>query len=106
MSQAIPNTSDEDAFMNNLLLGLHPVASASSTSTAPKTPSRAAGTRPATHSNDLDISMLLDGAENWDWSEMEADFLTPKKSNAGQTPLKVRVFLVATLPLTREGNIQ
>ena len=28
---------------------------------------------------DNDLVMLLDGAENWDWAEMEADFMTPKK---------------------------
>lgn len=27
----------------------------------------------------LDMKALLEGAENWDWAEMEDDFLTPKK---------------------------
>lgn len=30
--------------------------------------------------NDGDLAMLLDGAETWDWTDMEADFVTPKKS--------------------------
>ncbi|KAF8422799.1 DNA replication factor Dna2-domain-containing protein [Boletus edulis BED1] len=32
-----------------------------------------------------DLSLLLDGAENWDWADMEADFLTPKKKSASPT---------------------
>jgi DNA replication ATP-dependent helicase Dna2 len=40
--------------------------------------------------------MLLDGAENWDWNDMEADFLTPVKSNSAKTPLKVSFFLCGT----------
>lgn len=27
-----------------------------------------------------DAAFLLDGAEDWDWDDMNADFLTPKKS--------------------------
>jgi DNA replication ATP-dependent helicase Dna2 len=111
MPQAIQNTLDEDAFMNNLLSGLdsapqpeHPSKlnrTASCSSTAPKTPSRNAGSRPATRNGDKDISMLVDGAENWDWNDMEADFLTPNKSNSGKTPLKVCFSSVALHPLTR-----
>lgn len=28
---------------------------------------------------DVDMTALMEGAENWDWDDMEADFLTPKK---------------------------
>lgn len=28
---------------------------------------------------DNHLAILMDGAENWDWTDMEADFLTPKK---------------------------
>lgn len=38
-------------------------------------------------SNVDDLSVLLDGAENWDWGDMEADFLTPRKKTA--SPKKV-----------------
>jgi DNA replication ATP-dependent helicase Dna2 len=26
------------------------------------------------------MATLMDGAENWDWDDMESDFLTPKKN--------------------------
>lgn len=42
--------------------------------------------------------MLLDGAENWDWTDMEADFMTPKKKSA--SPKKVRLLLKSTINLT------
>lgn len=28
------------------------------------------------------IDSLLDGAENWDWNDMDEDFLTPKKEKS------------------------
>lgn len=98
MPQAIPNIPDEDAFMKNLLSGLDSTCqperlpklkrTASCSSIAPQTPSKHTASRPGSHSNNVDISMLLDGAEHWDWNDMEADFLTPKKSNSGKTPMK------------------
>lgn len=96
------NTPDEDDFMKNLLSGLDSAPqterplklkrTASCSSIAPPTPSKHAGSRPGSHSNNLDISMLLDGAENWDWNDMELDFLTPKKPNCVETPMKVSFF--------------
>ncbi|KAG1804110.1 Dna2-domain-containing protein [Suillus subaureus] len=81
--------------MKNLLSGLDSARqpegppklkrTASCSSIAPQTPSKHAGGRPSSHKNNLDVSMLLDGAENWDWNDMEIDFLTPKKSNSPQT---------------------
>lgn len=44
--------------------------------------------------------MLLDGAEHWDWNDMEVDFLTPKKSNSGKTPMKVRFYSNVRIVLT------
>ncbi|KAG2362435.1 hypothetical protein BDR07DRAFT_1030989 [Suillus spraguei] len=98
MPPAIPNNSDEDAFMKNLLSSLDSACqperppklkrTASCSSIAPQTPSKHAGNRPGSYSNSIDISMLLDGAENWDWNDMEVDFLTPKKSHCGKTPMK------------------
>ncbi|KIK37375.1 hypothetical protein CY34DRAFT_92854 [Suillus luteus UH-Slu-Lm8-n1] len=77
--------------MKNLLSGLDSAPqtgrppklkrTASCSSIAPPTLSKHAGSRPGSHNNNLDISMLLDGAENWDWNDMELDFLTPKKPN-------------------------
>jgi DNA replication ATP-dependent helicase Dna2 len=62
---------EEDVFVQRLLDGLD-----SSTRTK--------------HENhaDNDLSILLDGAENWDWTDMEADFLTPKKKTV--SPNKAR----------------
>ncbi|KAG2050893.1 hypothetical protein BDR06DRAFT_623100 [Suillus hirtellus] len=112
MPQAIPNIPDEDAFMKNLLSGLDSTCqperppklkrTASCSSIAPPTPSKNTGSRPSSHSNNLDISMLLDGAQNWDWNDMEVDFLTPKKSNSRKTPMKVTGhFLLSVLLLQR-----
>ena len=33
------------------------------------------------------IALLLEGVEDWDWTDMEADFMTPKKA----TPCKQKV---------------
>jgi hypothetical protein len=33
----------------------------------------------ALSSEDVDMEALVHGAEDWDWGDMEADFLTPKK---------------------------
>jgi DNA replication ATP-dependent helicase Dna2 len=38
------------------------------------------------------MAALVDGAEDWDWGEMEADFLTPqkkKKATMGKSESKV-----------------
>ena len=34
---------------------------------------------PSITPEDVDMAALVDGAENWDWDDMESDFLTPKK---------------------------
>lgn len=34
---------------------------------------------PETHANDDDFDQLLAGAEDWDWNDMNDDFLSPKK---------------------------
>jgi DNA replication ATP-dependent helicase Dna2 len=103
------NTPDEDAFMKNLLSSLDSEPqpdrppklkrTASCSSVAPQTPAKHAAGRPGSHSNNLDMSMLLDGAENWDWNDMELDFLTPKKPTCGKTPTKVSLFTQACFSL-------
>lgn len=35
----------------------------------------------------IDINALLDGAEDWDWDDMNSDFMTPRKSS----PVKPKV---------------
>ena len=42
-------------------------------------PTRTKHSAPKENHADNDLSVLLDGAENWDWTDMEADFMTPKK---------------------------
>lgn len=32
--------------------------------------------------DDVDMAALMDGAEDWNWDDMESDFLTPKKDKA------------------------
>lgn len=52
-------------------------------------------TSPLTHRSPLpkdaadteNLALLLEGAEDWDWADMEADFMTPKKA----TPRKQKV---------------
>lgn len=34
----------------------------------------------ATNGQNEDLSQLLEGAADWDWDDMNADFLTPKKN--------------------------
>lgn len=36
-------------------------------------------TAPSVNGTALDVKALLEGAESWDWGDMEDDFLTPKK---------------------------
>lgn len=79
---------EEDVFMQMLLDGLD-------TSTTPRTPTRTRHSPRKHKSADAskdDLSILLDGAENWDWADMEADFMTPKKKTA--SPKKVSRFVL------------
>ena len=42
--------------------------------------------------SDLDIIALTDGAENWDWDDMELDLLTPtERKTAHQASQDIRV---------------
>ena len=38
---------------------------------------------------DVDMAALVDGAENWDWDDMESDFLTPKKNRTTKVDAQV-----------------
>lgn len=59
---------EEDVFMQTLLDGLDP----STTKESPKK---------RVSKENYDLATLLEGAESWDcqWTDMEADFMTPKK---------------------------
>lgn len=83
---------EEDDFMQMLLDGLD--HSKQSPGKHPEPPSK------KNHADD-DLSMLLDGAENWDWADMEADFMTPKKKTA--SPNKVNhLFSIQVQPDTKQ----
>ena len=76
MPPATHSSSEEDAFMEGLLSGLD-----DSFFSAVPSPDPSPVKRPIKQSTvDVDIAALVDGAENWDWDDMESDFLTPKKN--------------------------
>ncbi|KAH7929561.1 Dna2-domain-containing protein [Leucogyrophana mollusca] len=96
MPPTTPLTVDEDDFMNSLLSGLGSSIHAESSKHQPqsqhiKSPVKISQNKrrlsDTSHPRkrhcdtppDLDVVALLDGAENWDWKEMEVGFLTPKK---------------------------
>ncbi|KAF9222302.1 Dna2-domain-containing protein [Gyrodon lividus] len=98
-----PSTREEEDFLDNLLSGLDSSKSTGNTSRPAESPlkhkRRASCTdiQPVSQenydSNDTDLSMLLDGAESWDWGDMEADFMTPKKNKSSpkkRSPSKPR----------------
>jgi DNA replication ATP-dependent helicase Dna2 len=97
MADAKPSTKDEEDFLNTLLSGLSNSTGHTSrpvTKSPLKHKRRASCTDvlPALKENngeqDTGLSMLVDGAESWDWGDMEADFMTPQKTKA--SPKKVR----------------
>jgi DNA replication ATP-dependent helicase Dna2 len=113
------NAKDEDSFMADLLEGLDdsfwnavptpdpspikPAPSRHPITSQPKKPlsklkfspkpltSRAALPSPSKvfSAGDVDISALLEGAEDWDWDDMNSDLLTPKKDSPRKA-VKVR----------------
>ncbi|KAJ7069715.1 Dna2-domain-containing protein [Mycena amicta] len=112
----MPTAQEEEDFMKSLMLELdipvaHPTpaetastskpfratnASLSSTRLPPATPTKNA--KPNGKSvamEDVDMSALLEGAEDWDWSDMNADFLSPvkPKPKATRKPINVPVHL-------------
>jgi len=54
--------------------------------------------------NDGDLAMLLDGAESWDWADMEADFMTPKKSQ-GTAKVRVHCLCSSVIPCQRNTEV-
>jgi DNA replication ATP-dependent helicase Dna2 len=94
MPPATHTSTEEQAFMDGLLSGLNdsffnavPSPDPSPVKAAPRaTPikpqSRPVPPRPSLLATpeDVDMAALVDGAENWDWDDMESDFLTPKKN--------------------------
>lgn len=90
---SLATPTDEDAFMVSLLSGLNDsffdaVPSPDPSPVKVKLPESkekiapAADTLPAASyvaGDDVDIAALTQGAEDWNWDDMESDFLTPKK---------------------------
>ncbi|KAI6100620.1 Dna2-domain-containing protein [Pisolithus sp. B1] len=92
---------DEEAdFLNNLLLGLDGAGLVEAQQvvhpTRPPTKARrytdADNMDSSRRISDADMRMLLDGAETWDWADMEADFVTPKRCKSG--PAKSKNLLI------------
>ena len=40
----------------------------------------------------VDLDTLLDGAEDWDWDDMNSDFMTPRKSSPVKHKVDIDVF--------------
>ncbi|KAH7909650.1 Dna2-domain-containing protein [Hygrophoropsis aurantiaca] len=114
MPPVTPPDMDEDNFMKNLLSGLDSSAQLeSSKSELPSCRTISPVKRPpfkrrlsptkkspmpkrsvsltvdasSLQSKSLDLAELLEGAEDWDWNDMEMDFLSPKKH---RSPVKKR----------------
>ncbi|KAI5995328.1 Dna2-domain-containing protein [Pisolithus orientalis] len=91
-------TVEETDFLNNLLSGLDGAEPVEAKQVARSTGSPTNARRHANTENvdsskgilDADMLMLLDGAETWDWTDMEADFITPKKHKSRCTRCVVR----------------
>jgi DNA replication ATP-dependent helicase Dna2 len=91
MPPATHTAAEEDDFMTGLLFGLNDsfFNAQPSPDPSPVKPARRftplkPKPRPvpsfaAPITDDVDMAALVDGAENWDWDDMESDFLTPKK---------------------------
>ncbi|KIJ63491.1 hypothetical protein HYDPIDRAFT_175890 [Hydnomerulius pinastri MD-312] len=101
MTIAKPSPPNEDDFLNNLLTGLDSCKSTEPAARPAKSPvqhkrrSSSIDLRPASkETRDADLSMLLDGAEDWDWGDMADDFMTPKKNKSSSK----KVLSVKTQP--------
>ncbi|KAF7984152.1 hypothetical protein HWV62_16810 [Athelia sp. TMB] len=99
MPPAKHTSEEEQAFMNDLLSGLDdsffnaipspdpsPVKRRSPQKRLPMTPKKLRRKSPkksvTANIEDIDMSALMEGAEDWNWDDMEADFLTPEKKKA------------------------
>lgn len=91
MVAATHTSSEEDAFMADILNTItddffnavpSPDPSPRKPATKPKPqnlPLVNANSAAVVAAQDVDMAALVDGAEDWDWGDMESDFLTPKK---------------------------
>ncbi|KAJ7672725.1 DNA replication factor Dna2-domain-containing protein [Mycena rosella] len=122
MPPTMPTAAEEAEFMKSLLSDLDdsfwnavptpdpspakpPLVASSHTSTAPITPTKpptrtTAATKPLTP-GDVDMSALLDGAEDWDWSDMNSDFLSPVKKSPKKKVVQPATPVHVSLPYTR-----
>ncbi|KAI6043524.1 hypothetical protein EDC04DRAFT_713036 [Pisolithus marmoratus] len=110
MANQEKHSMDEEAdFLTNLLSGLEN-ANSHPTRSPPKVKrhSNAQNMDSSKRVSDADMLMLLDGAETWDWADMEADFMTPKKRKSSpakdkRSPLKQKQSPVKQSPLVRRA---
>ena len=104
------SAEDEVVFLDNLLSGLdarEPRVDRVTRRVRSPTKARRASCieRPSSSKeNDGDLAMLLDGAETWDWADMEADFMTPKKSH-GKAKVRVHHLCSSVIPCQRNTAV-
>ena len=80
------NVTPDADFMDDLVSGLDESFFNAAPSSSPSPQNN------NTVANDVDIIGLTDGAENWNWDDMESDILTPTKSRtAGQASQDIKV---------------
>ncbi|KAJ7644148.1 Dna2-domain-containing protein [Roridomyces roridus] len=111
MPPAARTAAEEAEFMKGLLADLDdtmdapppttpakPLPARSCSHALPATPTKLSSHKPAPKPltpGDVDMTALLEGAEDWDWSDMHADFLSPVK----KSPLKKSLAAPARAPL-------
>lgn len=104
MPPATHTVKEEEAFLNDLLSGLNesffdavpspdpspakPTRTRNVRNYTPVKPKRETKSPLITKTEDVDMAALMEGAEDWDWDDMEADFLTPKKKTQKRDPIK------------------
>ncbi|KAJ7459871.1 AAA domain-containing protein [Mycena latifolia] len=124
MPPTIPTAAEEAEFMKNLLSDMDdsfwnavptpdptpvkPPPAESLHSTIPITPTKppnkmtAATNHPKSLSpGDVEMAALLDGAENWDWSDMNSDFISPVKKSPPKSDISPATPVHVPLPYTR-----
>ncbi|KAJ6559180.1 DNA replication factor Dna2-domain-containing protein [Mycena vulgaris] len=126
MQPAMPTAAEEAEFMKNLLSDMDnsfwnavptpdptpvkpPPAKPSHSGIPPMTPTKppnrtvtATTSRPKPLSpRDMDMTALLDGAEDWDWSDMNSDFMSPVKKSPKKAVALPAIPVHVPIPYTR-----
>jgi hypothetical protein len=104
-----PTTEEEIAFMNDLFSNLddsisglpsHPLSPSNLITPVKSKPlndsERATVSTQVFSADDVDLVGLMDGLEDCDWGDMEADFLSPKKCRVVEPPKVISCLYVIT----------